>query len=322
MSREVLHHPDSWVTPCAATSILSGRPYAAWLGPATAETVQNVRLHPVDPSFDTALAGALQHNATKGLGGRVCSLREYQTGSESHSVLEGHLPSRVPLAYVVKVVMPQTVWDAFPDEAKRNAERTFPAGTIVKVADEAAVEREARKYSLADTTRERDLTGFCFTLPPTKRQQCVLPLVLNSNDIEATLIVEGGEWGLTVGRLDKTGTRVKGITVVVDRARSRAMMSDGEREVVAWQQFDTLAPPGARAYRLQFVRNTREVNLRLSAVMAESSAIELKLPRTAGQAVKWCFQDSATHFAVATDVHSASFQRLRVVEKQEKKAST
>jgi len=91
-----------------------------------------------------------------------------------HFCIEGHLPSLVPLAFVCKVIMPQTTWDILSAETKTLFCQQFSkdrllANTKPPFSDEVYHEMIGPKIE--------QRVGFCFALSNNWSHPRVLPII-------------------------------------------------------------------------------------------------------------------------------------------------
>jgi len=201
-----MHHPDFNMTPHAATSYYSGRTFGMrpWLGEIKKEDLskpiyESHKMNACVRDWPTVMATEIVAQFMFKNKMRMPTLDEvknvYET-QNSHFSIEGHLPSRVPLAYVRKVIMPQATWDALSAEVKEMFEWQFPkkfdrlllANTIPPLPDVVV-------DSMVGHGSEN--IGFCFALSNNWAQPRVLP-ILPSQGSEVTVTFKAYGQGIFV----------------------------------------------------------------------------------------------------------------------------
>jgi hypothetical protein len=228
LSRAIMYHPDFNMTPCAATSFMSGnveslypeltacaeagddQPDPAQQDAKYLRLLGRSKLHPAYPDWDVAMAGLLQCQAERNKG----SLLDLYLQSNSHFVIEGHLPSQVPLSMIELVVMPQDEHDALSDDTKKELHRLFRDEQIKLVQGPKDVEPAARDAVVAEPRRQP--RGICVCLPPLRRRNRLVPLTLPAEGGTIRFIAIGGPFAVVIGAPVEDRGYVDGYSVVVD----------------------------------------------------------------------------------------------------------
>jgi hypothetical protein len=174
-----MRHPDFYVLPCAATYFHSNqyhkdRPWIKhpadwkWEEHGKRELLE-AKLNPLVPDFAEVLAleliARVYHKTKKDIHKiNVQDVLHYWCNSkvDSHMVLEGHLPTRVPVQYIEAVVMPQAVHDSLTAD-ERTMVAWFKKLHVEK--DDNAAQSKADELT-SETTRYSFLKGLFFLLEP------------------------------------------------------------------------------------------------------------------------------------------------------------
>ncbi|CAF1095844.1 unnamed protein product [Rotaria sordida] len=136
--REILHHPDANFSMQAATSYASGNAYKwrPWLGADPGSNDERIKLfhcsklHASIPGYEYATALELiaitsEHFKKNSLEIDLKAILQRWINVDSHTNIEAHLPSLIPLDYIDHIYIPQNIYDSLNDTAHRSIDAVF-----------------------------------------------------------------------------------------------------------------------------------------------------------------------------------------------------
>jgi len=94
---------------------------------------------------------------------------------DSHFCIEGHLPGLVPLAFVRKVIMPQTTWDTLSAETKTLFDQQFSKDRLLLANTKPPFSDEVYHEMIGPKIEQQ--VGFCFALSNNWARPRVLPII-------------------------------------------------------------------------------------------------------------------------------------------------
>eukprot|EP00300_Choanocystis_sp_HF-7_P017015 c19612_g1_i2.p1 GENE.c19612_g1_i2~~c19612_g1_i2.p1 ORF type:complete len:516 (+),score=112.83 c19612_g1_i2:153-1550(+) len=224
LKRDIMHHPDFYVTPCAVTVFLSNRvqtlmPWLVEPGKTAQETLERCKINPYAKDWALAMAAQWQLCAKST---RMPPL-EYWNKTNSHMVFEGHLPSKVPLSFVEKVFMPRNLWDLVPADEKEMFERSI--GKSLLHLSDSPEEVFADSIDASTQKSTRQLKGFEMSLHPLKRSHVVLPIFV-STSMAIHVRALGGPWAIGVGKHNDNNQEIhEGVWFIVDWDAERTIQN-------------------------------------------------------------------------------------------------
>ncbi|CAF0808653.1 unnamed protein product [Adineta ricciae] len=206
---EVMLHPDANFTHQAATSYLSGKTYSQrpWVRDPGSDSRKRTmcfhrsKMHCSVSNYEHVAAAELiaitsEHQKKSSI--NCDDILHRWLSVDSHEVFEAHLPQLIPLDYIEKVYIPESLFYSLSQKAQECAKRTFCHGlhltnhrVDVSPNDMRALDKNRMKYQnfiikeLVTNIEKRMkhptyLYGTLITLVPTKfTDYIVLPITIN-----------------------------------------------------------------------------------------------------------------------------------------------
>eukprot|EP00002_Diphylleia_rotans_P028259 TRINITY_DN5703_c0_g1_i1.p1 TRINITY_DN5703_c0_g1~~TRINITY_DN5703_c0_g1_i1.p1 ORF type:complete len:2124 (-),score=354.70 TRINITY_DN5703_c0_g1_i1:254-6625(-) len=131
LKQEILYHPDTNFTCCAATSFNSkrateNRPWIQLADKPAREVFDRFKLHATTPGWDKSIAEQLVASLVHlGPCTTVAELITNWEKVDSHYVIECHLPSFIPIAYIHKIIMPKNIYAKISQDTKDKLGKAF-----------------------------------------------------------------------------------------------------------------------------------------------------------------------------------------------------
>jgi hypothetical protein len=192
MHPSVLHHPDTFITPVAATAFNSGheaplRPHSKHHG---VPGFHKCKINCGVAKWDEVLAKELIVKASVHLHKDVSNVdirdvEKVYLQRDAHFVLEGHMPFCVPLSFAERVIIPasslSSINASLPNAEQKICDALHRKDAVIQVHDPAEVFSRLVDHSRRPP-RTNALHGFSFSLDMETGHIRWLPLTIHSSD--------------------------------------------------------------------------------------------------------------------------------------------
>ncbi|CAF3410048.1 unnamed protein product [Rotaria socialis] len=205
--RDILHHPDANFTTHAGTSFLSGKvnDHCPWLGSFSVNEQDQIdlfhksKLNASVPGYEYTTALELiattSHKFSSeklGLEVNLDQILKHWLKTDSHSVIEAHLPQLIPLDYIEHIYMPKVTYDELKGNARHAVDDIFKnCMTIVDEKTDPDIKKDKYNKIVIDALDKRfrskpeynisrPIQGTVMTIQSSKfKEHYVLPLTIS-----------------------------------------------------------------------------------------------------------------------------------------------
>eukprot|EP00002_Diphylleia_rotans_P029639 TRINITY_DN6049_c0_g1_i2.p1 TRINITY_DN6049_c0_g1~~TRINITY_DN6049_c0_g1_i2.p1 ORF type:complete len:1967 (-),score=190.98 TRINITY_DN6049_c0_g1_i2:321-6221(-) len=180
LKQEILYHPDSNFTCCAATSFHSrkamiDRPWIQMDGKKPRDVFDSFKMHATTAGWEESIAQQIvSYLGRRGPCTTKKELFDRWTNEDSHSVIECHLPSFIPLSYVHKIIMPKNIYARISENTKKELDYIFPnfEEHVLQLTDTDQMNEKAKEQATMECVSLSDkyfhqgiwMKGFCFSV--------------------------------------------------------------------------------------------------------------------------------------------------------------
>ena len=200
-NKTIMYHPDYYMLPNAATLYAFGQYHkakykygpemnrVAWMGPSKPfegggrEALRTEKFHPIDPRWEEAAAKEFIFQTAQNTGKRPADVTlpdvvAFWKKSNSHCVIEGHLPSSVTLDYVEYAILQRKAYDelirAGGDAAALVREWESRPG-FLKIVENAQQAKEENAGYFARCPPRDEPKGFTFVISGADTKELFMP---------------------------------------------------------------------------------------------------------------------------------------------------